>query len=130
MWPPYVPPYISILRSWMKPNEITASDVPWAIAWYADRKSIWLPDTVKTFSELSDYQVLGGPIAGLYLTPISGFDNKWRDIVKGDYKDWSGIIQRSVSLDKFSLRYPTLALGVEGECVFISDTDRTNIKPQ
>lgn len=130
VWPPYVPPYISILRSWMKPNEITASDMPWAIAWYADRKSIWLPDTVKKFSELSDYQVLGGPIAGLYLTPISGFDNKWRDIVKGDYKDWGGIIQRSANLDKFSLRYPTLALGVEGECVFISDTDRTKIKPQ
>jgi hypothetical protein len=130
VWPPYVPPYIAFLRSWMQPNEITASDIPWAIAWYADRKSVWLPDTVKTFGELSDYQVLGGPIAALYLTPVSGSDNKWRDIVKGEYKDWGGIIQRTVSLDKFALKYPTLFLGIDGECVFISDTDRTNIKPQ
>jgi 4-amino-4-deoxy-L-arabinose transferase-like glycosyltransferase len=130
VWPPYVPPYIAFLRSWMQPNEITASDIPWAIAWYADRKSVWLPDTVKTFGELSDYQTLGGPIAALYLTPVSGSDNKWRDIVKGEYKDWGGIIQRTVSLDKFALKYPTLFLGIDGECVFISDTDRTNIKPQ
>src|SRR5205823_14597408 len=40
-WPPYVPPFISILNQWMKPNEITASDMPWAISWYADRRSLW-----------------------------------------------------------------------------------------
>ncbi len=130
MWPPYIPPYIAVLRSWMQPNEVTASDMPWAIAWYADRRSVWLPDTVKNFSEMSDYKTLGGPIAALYLTPISGSGNKWGDIVKGDYKDWGGIIQRTASLDKFPLKYPTLALGMNEECVFISDTDRTKIKTQ
>jgi hypothetical protein len=130
MWPPYLPPYIAVLRSWMQPNEITASDMPWAIAWYADRRSVWLPDTVKNFSDLSDYKRLGGPISALYLTPISGSGNKWGDIVRGDYKDWGGIIQRTASLDKFPLKYPTLALGMNEECVFISDTDRTKIKAQ
>jgi 4-amino-4-deoxy-L-arabinose transferase-like glycosyltransferase len=130
MWPPYLPPYIAVLRSWMQPNEITASDMPWAIAWYADRRSVWLPDTVKNFSDLADYKKLGGPIAGMYLTPISGSGNKWGDIVRGEYKDWGGIIQRTASLDKFPLKYPTLALGMNEECVFISDTDRTKIKAQ
>jgi dolichyl-phosphate-mannose-protein mannosyltransferase len=130
MWPPYLPPYIAVLRSWMQPNEITASDMPWAIAWYADRRSVWLPDTVKNFSDLADYKRLGGPISALYLTPISGSGNKWGDIVRGDYKDWGGIIQRTASLDKFPLKYPTLALGMNEECVFISDTDRTKIKAQ
>jgi 4-amino-4-deoxy-L-arabinose transferase-like glycosyltransferase len=130
VWPPYIPPYIAVLRSWMQPNEITASDMPWAIAWYADRRSVWLPDTIKNFSDLNDYKKLGGPIAGLYLTPISGSGNKWGDIVRGEYKDWSGIIQRTVSLEKFPLRFPTLALGTNDECVFISDTDRTKIKPE
>jgi len=130
VWPPYIPPYIAVLRSWMQPNEITASDMPWAIAWYADRRSVWLPDTIKTFSDMSDYKRLGGPISGLYLTPISGSSNKWGDIVRGEYKDWSGIIQRTMSLEKFPLKFPTLALGSNEECVFISDTDRTKIKPQ
>ncbi|MEO6847581.1 MAG: glycosyltransferase family 39 protein, partial [Chthoniobacterales bacterium] len=39
-WPPYVPPYIAILAQWTTPDEIIASDVPWAVAWYAQRKSL------------------------------------------------------------------------------------------
>ena len=50
-WPPYVPPYIAVLNDWMKPDEITASDMPWAIAWYADRRALWLPETVHTMTE-------------------------------------------------------------------------------
>ena len=68
VYPPYIPPYIAILNSWMRPNEVTASDMPWAVAWYADRRSVWLPDTVKIFTDLSDYKKLGGPIAAIYLT--------------------------------------------------------------
>ncbi|HJT82780.1 MAG TPA: glycosyltransferase family 39 protein [Chthoniobacterales bacterium] len=130
IYPPYVPPYVAILRSWMQPNEITASDMPWAIAWYAGRRSVWLPDKVKTFTELSDYQKLGGPIPAIYLTPISGSSNKWGDIIHGEYKDWAGIIQRTASLEKFPLRYATLALGVNEEALFLSDTDRTKTKPK
>ena len=38
-WPPYIPPYIAILRGWTSEKEIIMSDVPWAVAWYADRNS-------------------------------------------------------------------------------------------
>jgi len=130
VWPPYVPPYIAILRSWMKPNEITASDMPWAAAWYANRRSVWIPDTVTNFVDLSDYKRLGGPISALYLTPISGSNNKWGDIVRGEYKDWGGVIQRTAALGKFPLRNATVALGVNEECLLLTDTDRTKIKPE
>lgn len=129
-YPPYIPPYVAVLRGWMQPNEITASDMPWAIAWYADRRSVWLPDTVKTFTELSDYKKLGGPIPAMYLTPISGSNNKWGDIVRGEYKDWGGVIMRTANLEKFPLRYATVALGANEEALFISDTDRTKTKPK
>lgn len=128
-WPPYVPPYIAVLNNWMQPNEVIASDMPWAVAWYADRRSLWLPETIQTFSELSDYKVLGGPINGLYLTPISGSSNTLRDIVKGDYKEWSSVIQRSLVLEKFPLKWATL-LGLDNECVFFSDHDRSQIKTE
>jgi len=127
-WPPYVPPYIAVLNAWMRPEEVIASDMPWAIAWYADRRSVWVPDTVKAFTELSDYRVLGGPINGLYLTPISGAQNTLRDIVKGEYQDWAPVIQRTVNVDKFPLKWPTL-LGLDNECVFFSDHDRSQTKP-
>ncbi|HUE40586.1 MAG TPA: glycosyltransferase family 39 protein [Chthoniobacterales bacterium] len=123
-WPPYMPPLIGVLNDWMKPEEVTASDMPWAVAWYANRRSLWLPDTIRVFGELGDYQTLGGPVNGLYLTPISGTDNKFRDIVKGEYKDWAPVIQRTQLLEKFPLKWNTVALGLDHECIFLSDHNR------
>jgi hypothetical protein len=124
-WPPYMPPLIAVLNDWMKPEEITASDMPWAVGWYADRRSIWLPETIKDFTDLSDYSVLGAPINGLYLTPISGTENTYRDIVKGEYHDWAPVIQRTFDREKFPLKWGTADLGLEGECLFFSDHDRS-----
>ena len=123
-WPPYVPPLISVLNDWMKPDEVIASDMPWAVAWYADRRALWLPDTLSVLNDFSDYKTLGGPVNGLYLTPISGTENKFRDIVKGEYRDWALVIQRNQVLEKFPLKWNTIALGFENECIFLSDHDR------
>jgi len=123
-WPPYMPGLIGVLNNWMRPEEITASDMPWAVAWYADRRSLWLPETIRACTDLSDYKVLGGPVNGVYLTPISGTDNRLRDIVKGEYKDWAPVIQRTQLLEKFPLTWNTVALGLDNECIFLSDHDR------
>ena len=123
-WPPYIPPYIAVLNDWMGPDEITASDIPWAIAWYADRPAIWLPESVTAMSNLNDYRVIGKPINGLYLTPVSGSQNVLADILKGEYKGWAVVILRSIDVQKFPLPWVTL-LGLENECMFFSDHDRT-----
>jgi len=123
-WPPYMPGLIGVLNDWMRPEEITASDMPWAVAWYANRRSLWLPETIRVFSDLADYQTLGGPVNGLYLTPVSGTNNKFRDIVKGEYKDWAPVIQRTQMLEKFPLKWNTVALGLDNECIFLSDHNR------
>ena len=123
-WPPYMPALIGVLNDWMRPDEITVSDMPWAVAWYADRRSLWLPETIRAFTDLNDYNVLGGPLNGAYLTPISGTDNKLRDIVKGEYKDWSAVIQRTQVLEKFPLKWNTVVLGLDNECIFLSDHNR------
>ena len=77
-WPPYVPPCIAVFREWTGANEIIASDIPWAVAWYADRKSLWLPATQKDFITLNDYEKLGGKTVGIYLTPVRGFASHGR----------------------------------------------------
>ncbi len=128
-WPPYVPPYIAVLNEWMQPNEITASDMPWAVAWYADRRALWLPESVHAFTEFNDYNLLGGPLNAIYLTPVSGSQNTLRDILKGEYKDWGTVILRSVDLQKFPLKWATL-LGLDNECVFFSDHDRQKISTE
>ena len=124
-WPPYMPALIGVLNDWVEPEEIIASDMPWGVAWYADRRSLWLPETIRVFTDYSDYGVLGGPVNGLYLTPVSGTDNKLRDIVRGEYKDWASVIQRTQILEKFPLKWNTVALGLDNECIFLSDYDRT-----
>jgi hypothetical protein len=124
-WPPYIPGYIAVLNKWMGPDEITASDIPWAIAWYADRPSILVPDSVKTMVDLSDYGTLGCPIGALYLTPVSGADNKLRDITKGDYREWAPAILQTPDMSKLPFKWGTLALGLDKECAFLSDRDRS-----
>ncbi len=108
----------------MKPGEITASDMPWAVAWYADRQSVWLPESISRYTELSDYKVLGAEIDAIYLTPISGSQNTLKDIQRGEYRDWAPLILRSVDLRKFPLKWGTL-LGLENDCIFFSDHDRS-----
>lgn len=128
-WPPYVPPYISILHQWMQPDEIIATDMPAAVAWYADRRALWLPETPRAMTDFGDYQTFGGPVNGLYLTPASGSENKLHDIVRGEYKDWSAVILRTVDVQKFPLRWATL-LPIDSECVFFADYDRSKQPPK
>lgn len=122
-WPPYVPPYIGILGDWFGEKEIIASDMPWAVAWYAGRKSVLLPESVRAFNQLNDYRILGGPVSGLYLTPISGNRRLFSDIYKGGYKDWALLITRPPKVDGFALPFYA-ALPIEGECILFSDRDR------
>jgi hypothetical protein len=125
-WPPYVPPYISWLRDWTSAREIIASDIPWAVAWYADRKSLWVPMTRADFIALNDYNQLGGRMVGLYLTPYSGNRGFLSDVMKGEYKEWAPFILRQVNvreLQDFPLHAVT-ALPIDFENVFYADRDR------
>ena len=122
-WPPYVPPYISLLGQWTTDQEILMSDMPWAVAWYADRKSLWLPMTIADFTSLNDYNMLGGAIVGLYLTPVSGNHAFLHDIVDGEFKEWAPFIMRQVNVRDFPLRAVT-ALPILDKCIFYADRDR------
>ncbi len=75
-YPPYSPPLIQLVADWMKPSELTMSDVPWAMAWYGERQAVWLtlkaspdasdPTTHEDFLAINDFMK---PIGALYLTP-------------------------------------------------------------
>jgi hypothetical protein len=122
-WPPYVPPYIAILGQWTREREIITSDMPWAVAWYADRKSLWLPNSVRDYLRLNDYEQLKGQMVGLYLTPITGNRGYRSEIMKGEYKEWAPFILYNVNLREFPLKAFT-PLPIDGECIYYSDRDR------
>ena len=42
--------------------------MPWAVAWYADRPSVWIPLKYQDFMGMSDYAKLPGTLVGLFMT--------------------------------------------------------------
>lgn len=77
VWPPYWPPLLSkTLHDATEEDDIIFSDQPWAVAWYADRTSIWLPRKVAEFEALellAEDQKL--ETVGILVTPTSFEDN-------------------------------------------------------
>ena len=122
-WPPYFPPFIGILGEWFEEKEIIASDMPWAVAWYANRRSLLLPETLKDFCQTSDFGRLGGPVTGLYLTPVSGNSALFSSIYKGAYKGWAPLIARPPNVAGFPLPF-FISLPIDGECIIFSDHPR------
>ncbi len=122
-WPPYVPPSVSLLGTWFEPDEMIASDMPWAVAWYANRKSLLLPETLRDFNRVHDYDVLTLPIRGLYLTPISGNQPLFSGILKGPSGDWAPVILRPPQTKGFPFQVH-VPLPIDGECIIFADRDR------
>ena len=122
-WPPYVAPFIHEISTWMDPDEILCSDMPWATAWYGGHLSLLLPSSIPQFVTIHDYKYLGGPVNGLYLTPVSGNRPFLSQVAKGDYAAWATFIMRTADLSRFPLQYFT-PLPVDNECVFYSNRDR------
>ncbi len=90
-YPPYFPPVMVLMKSWIKPQEIMVSDIPWACAWYSDRITIWLPKQKKDMEELNDFHYR---IVAMLLTPESRNHRMFSEIENGEYADWAGLIKR------------------------------------
>jgi len=110
------------MHDYFEPNEIVGSDMPWAVAWYADRRSLWLPYQRQDLTDLSDYDRLGGPVAGLYFSPISGIRNTLDDLINGEYKNWTAYIVRTVGVANNP--YPVKTLMGSQDCVLYTDRQR------
>jgi 4-amino-4-deoxy-L-arabinose transferase-like glycosyltransferase len=122
-YPPFVPPLMQVFSTWTQPNEILCSDTSAAVAWYADRRTLLLPISVKDFNNYNDFQALGGPIVGLYLTPFSRDTGFASHIRTGEYGDWAGLILPVPdTLAKFALKTPLFLMG--NECLYFSDRIR------
>lgn len=75
-YPPYLPPTLNKeLHDITKPGEVIVSDQPWAVAWYADRHSVWIPRTIADFETVekicADNEV---KIQGVLITASSHSD--------------------------------------------------------
>ena len=93
-YPYYIPSALASYGSMVKPNEAIVTDIPWAVAWYANRAAIWLPRDKKQFDKLREIgKEHGQPITGLLLSqftleaPSNSISDKrssffeWRDYI-------------------------------------------------
>ena len=72
-WPPYFPKVFNRnLADNTTTKEVIISDTPWAVAWYADRMSAWLPrdlDQIRQIEQIAENQQT--PVNGIIITPYS-----------------------------------------------------------
>lgn len=72
-WPPYFAPVLNLkLKQLVAEDKMIYSDQPWAVAWYADRISMWLPRELRDFEEIeSSAATLDSAPVGILITPSS-----------------------------------------------------------
>lgn len=73
-YPPYYPAALNgKLYDMTNKDDIIVTDQPWAVAWYTDRKALWLPRTIDTYvKDLEPIMRDGGQkVQGFLITPSS-----------------------------------------------------------
>ncbi len=95
-WPPYYAPALNSkkagLKGWTTEKQIIFSDQPWAVAWYADRISVWLPPTHEGFEKIESLaQDLQTPVAGILISPMSHGSGPLSEVVN-QYKDFTFLV--------------------------------------
>ncbi len=105
-WPPYYAPALATgLKSVVEPNQLVVSDQPWAVAWYADRMSVWLPPARGEFESLErNASDLRTPFHGILVTPSSHGKGPVSEVMKS-HRDFSslvldGMVSQSTSMTR------------------------------
>ena len=82
--------------------------MPWAVAWYADRKSLWLPHHGEGFPRPERLRPARRAGSSASTSRRSRATRPFiSEIVKGEYKEWAQFIMRNVSSRDFPLKYVT-----------------------
>jgi hypothetical protein len=138
-WPPYYSPVLNLgLSKWLTEKQICFSDQPWAVAWYADRISVWLPHKRLDFSELETIASdLNTPVVGILITPSSHGSGNVTEVM-ANYGDFSSLVldgrvflatnppgisifDKDQKIQEITRRYPYRANIVGMDMVYYSD---------
>ncbi len=138
-WPPYYAPALNLgLSKWLTEKQICFSDQPWAVAWYADRISVWLPPTKTDFTDIESVAAdLETPVAGILISPSSHGSGNAADVAV-KYKDFTSLVldgrvflatyppglsiyDKDQKIQDITRRYPYRATLVGMDMVYYSD---------
>ena len=110
-YPPYSPAALRAMGDFGHKEDWIATDLPWASAWYGDRASIWLPDTLADFDDIYDNYNNSDL---LLITPVF-LGSPVMTFTTGEYKDWMPFVAGGALPKNFPLntRAPTGAGFIE-----------------
>jgi hypothetical protein len=123
-YPPYYPPVVSQVGKWMTDKEVTMTDVPWAFAWYGQRRAVDLTlDSKEEFYRINDEMQ---NISGLYLTPAT-IDRPFQtEMAKTGKATWGRFVSESIIKQEVPTGFPLKHLppGFLPEQLFLTDWNR------
>jgi len=123
-YPPYYPPEIQKIAGWMRPDELTMSDVPWAVAWYGDRQCAWT--TINSQYEFIALNYFIKPVNALYLTLYTLDVKLLSECVQGDVGNWNNFAYKTVAYNQLQKDFPLVNSPLESlnSGLFLSDRKR------
>jgi hypothetical protein len=97
-YPPTYPPIFLYMRSWFETDELQASDLPAAEAWYSGQPTLWIPSTRQDFLKIHDRVA---PVFSILFTPASSDARLYSQILaeKSEWVAWGDLIQRQKAPD-------------------------------
>lgn len=127
-YPPYHPPFIQEVADWMRKDELMMSDMPWAVAWYGNKKCVWTTLDAGNvrggdFFAINDYLK---PINALYLTPITMDARFLSEFLKSQEGVWSRFVLDSMLRTNVPIGFPLKRSprGFLPDFLFLSDRVR------
>jgi hypothetical protein len=121
-FPPYHPPEIQQVSSWLQPDELMMSDMPWAIAWYGRHSCIYLSQNTRDdFSNINDYFQ---SVKGIYLTTITLDDKFLSNVARGDEDSWAHFVLQTATRNRFPDNFPLQTPKNLGAGLFFTDQQR------
>ncbi len=109
-YPPYHPPLVSQVASYVEPNEIIVGDQPWAVAWYGNRPCLWIPYFTQEFFTFNDMRQ---HVAMFMLTPTTLNIRLLTEVLSGEWGPWADILGFLKFPDEFPLLHGRLFVGAD-----------------
>ena len=95
--------------------------MPWAVAWYVDRRTLWLPLTPEEYIQIHDF-VAPHNTQFMLLTPYMLDRRNQSEVMRGEFKPWAAVIHGQLPQD-FPLKTATL-MPPEGDLILFTDRPR------
>jgi 4-amino-4-deoxy-L-arabinose transferase-like glycosyltransferase len=120
-YPPYISPVARAVSAQFEPDSLACSDLPWAVAWDGERRTLWIPMTMDDFYEIHDFVAPKG-IQYLLLTPYMIDSRPQTEVDKGEFKGWETFLR-----GQLPTRFPLKAyspLPPDNEQILLADRAR------